>query len=62
MTFADALAGLFVLVIILVVFGVVATITAVFERLPRFPPDYTDDPLPPPNPRTVVRRHWNVPH
>lgn len=56
------LQGLVILVVILAAFAVLSAITAVIERLPNFPPTYTDDPLPPPNPRSVVRQRWNVPN
>jgi len=44
---------------VLVLFGVLAAITAVYERLPAYPPDYDDaDVLPPP----TVRAQRYQPH
>lgn len=57
------LQGIVIACVILIAFGVLAAITAVIERLPTWPPYYVDndDVLPPPNPRSVVRRRWQVP-
>lgn len=51
--------GLMIVCGVLAFFGVLAAITAVFERLPSFPPMYTeDDILPPPNVRSQ-RQDWD---